>query len=199
MSETALYEQVWSAIDTYGSHSPGEQVAAIFADLVREQRNVTTFDGIMVLDAGCGSGKGAVALHAMGFTVRLCDLTNLGLTPEAKALPFTEASLTGDLSHVVRAFGHPSRITADYVYCCDVLEHIPTQFTMLAINQMLRVSRYGLFLSISLVPDVNGIWVGEALHKTVQPFAWWRDNLKELGTVLEARDLLDSALFLVAR
>src|SRR5690242_986817 len=114
MSEAALYEQVWSAIETYGAHSPGEQVAAIFADLVREQRKVSTFDGITVLDAGCGSGKGAVALHSLGFTVRLCDLTNLGLTPEAKTLPFTEASLTRDLSPVTRAFGHPSRITADY-------------------------------------------------------------------------------------
>jgi hypothetical protein len=37
------------------------------------------------------------------------------------------------------------------------------------------------------------------LHQTVQPFTWWRDSLKELGTIVEARDLLTDAAFLVTR
>jgi hypothetical protein len=85
----------------------------------------------------------------------------------------------------------------DWVYCCDVLEHVPPQFTMLAIDQMLRVARLGVFLSIALVPDQFGVWVGEALHQTVQPFVWWRDSLREVGEVVDARDLLIHGVYVV--
>jgi hypothetical protein len=128
-----------------------------------------------------------------------CDLTPDGLTPEAQRLPFVEAVLWRDLQPAVRAFAHPNRTTVDYIYCCDVLEHLPPQFTMLAIDQLLRVAQRGVFLSISLVPDNFGAWVGAPLHQTVQSFTWWRDGLAELGTVLEARDLLSTGLYWVRR
>lgn len=193
-TETALYEEMW-AHPEYGQHSPGEQMVDLFLEIVTTQHAFRR--GLTVLDAGCGSGKGAVALKARGFDVRLCDLTNAGLLPEASRLPFYVSSLTHDLSLVVRDFGFPGRRRADFVYCCDVLEHVPTQFTMLAIDQMLRASTKGLFLNISLVPDRFGMWVGEQLHKTVQPFKWWRDSIGDIGTVVDARDMHGSATFYV--
>jgi hypothetical protein len=108
-------------------------------------------------------------------------------------------SLWHDLWPIARATGHPNRTRFDYVYCTDVLEHIPPQFTMLVIDQLLRVAHKGLFLNVSLVPDSFGMWVGEPLHQTVEGFVWWRDSLRELGTVVEARDLIQSAVFLVTR
>jgi CRISPR/Cas system-associated exonuclease Cas4 (RecB family) len=42
-----------------------------------------------------------------------------------------------------------------------------------------------VFLGIALVPDQFGVWMGTPLHLTVQPFTWWRDSLKELGTVVD--------------
>jgi SAM-dependent methyltransferase len=196
-TEKILYEGIWANLPTYGDHSPGAFCATAFNDLVIERHG--SAKGLTVLDAGTGSGKGAVALKAFGFTVRLCDITDAGLIDDAKSLPFTEASLYRDLSHVAQGVGHPGRTKFDYTYCCDVMEHIPPQFTMLAIDQMLRVSKYGVFLSVSLVPDSFGVWVGERLHKTVESFVWWRDSLAELGNVLDARDLHNSALFLVGR
>ena len=194
-TERTLYEEMW-AIGGYADHSPGEHLAPMFHDLVIREDPIWVRNRT-VLDAGCGSGKGGVALKAMGFDVRLCDITDAGLIDTARSLPFSEASLYGDLSRIARAVGHPGRTRFDYVYCCDVLEHLPPQFTMLAIAQMLRVATRGLFLSISLVPDQFGVWVGEALHKTVQPFTWWRDSLRELGEVLDARDLQTAAVFFV--
>lgn len=180
--ETATYEQMW-ALGSYGDTSPGEQFLPLFLDMSR-----TTMRG-SILDAGCGSGKGALALAAAGFAVQMCDLTASGLLPEARRLPFTETVLWANLK---REIGF-----TDWVYCTDVLEHVPTAFTMLAVSRMLEVCRRGAFLSIYLLPDRFGAWVGKPLHQTVQSFTWWRDALKELGTVQECRDLVSTGVYLV--
>jgi SAM-dependent methyltransferase len=187
-AERDLYSDVWTSLDDYATFAPGEAYLPLFLQIVGEARGV-------VLDAGCGSGKGGLALAGAGFDVTLCDLTDDGLTDEARrTLPFRRMCLWRDLRPHVWA---DKRWLVDYTYCCDVLEHLPPQFTMLAVNQMLRVTALGLFLSVSLVPDQFGFWMGRALHQTVQPFTWWRDALRELGTVEEARDLLTSAVFYV--
>jgi hypothetical protein len=78
-----------------------------------------------------------------------------------------------------------------------LLEHVDEAMTMLAIARMLEASTRGVFLSISLVPDQFGILVGRPLHLTVKPFTWWRDRIRELGTIAECRDLIDAGLYLV--
>jgi hypothetical protein len=78
-----------------------------------------------------------------------------------------------------------------------VLEHIPTPFTMLVASRLLEVARKGVFLSISLMPDQFGVWVGESLHKTVQTFPQWKAQLDTVGRLVEARDLLHCGLFWV--
>ena len=182
--ERETYADVWSAVDAYGEHAPGEHYLPIFLQIVGSNRG-------HVLDAGTGSGKGALALEAAGFRVTCCDVTDAGLVSDAKRLPFRSACLW----HPLRSIA-PSN-TFDYVYCTDVLEHIPTQFTMLCIEQMLRVARRGLFLSVSLVPDHFGMYLGKPLHQTVQSFMWWRESWSELGAVTDARDLITSATFYV--
>lgn len=188
-SERETYAQMWSGVEDYSTHAPGEHYLPLFLQCVGDVRK-----GVTVLDAGTGSGKGALALEAAGFTVRACDFTDAGYRGTA---PFYDACLWSDLSTVTRGFGHVSRTRADYVYCTDVLEHLPPQFTMLAIEQTLRVCRKGLFLTVSLVPDSFGVWAGKSLHQSVFSFVQWRDWLKEVGTVEEARDLIGNAMFLV--
>lgn len=192
--EVATYEQAW-AMPQYAEHSPGEVRLPIFLDMIRVPKSRRF--SLSVLDAGCGAGKGALALIDAGFTrVKLCDHTEAGLAEAVQHLPFYRLSLWDDLRPVVGSF-LGGRV--DYVYCCDVLEHIPPEFTMLVVQRLLDVSRYGLFVSISLVPDAFGAFVGKPLHQTVTNFEWWRDRFNELGRVLEGRDLLTTAVFLVAR
>lgn len=192
-AEATLYADIWSSVPSYGDHAPGEHYLPLFLQMVGEARGT-------VLDAGTGTGKGALALRAAGFDdVVCCDLTDAGLVPAARTLPFRQACLWRDLHDVVANVGQWGRASVDYVYCCDVLEHVPPQFTMLAIDQMLRVAKRGLFLAVALVPDSFGVWTGTALHQTVQSFTWWRDSLRELGTVVEARDLCGSAVFFVTK
>jgi SAM-dependent methyltransferase len=180
-TERATYETVWSSVEGYAQHSPGEQYLPLFLQVAQPPATV--------LDAGTGSGKGAAALRREFFDVQMCDVTDAGLIDDVKYdVLFSRTCLWHNLSKLGRF---------DWVYCTDVLEHIPPQFTMLAIEQMLRVAKEGLFLTVSLVPDSFGVWAGKSLHQTVQPFTWWRDSLEELGTVTEARDLISNAVFVV--
>jgi SAM-dependent methyltransferase len=183
-TERDTYDEVYQTIEHYYKFSPGEEFLPLFLAMSGLTHGA-------VLDAGCGTGKGGVALAAKGFDVTLLDLTDAGLCDEAKALPFLCSPLWKPVPHW--------RLGFDAIYCCDVMEHIPTAFTMLVAQNLLNAGKRGAFFSISLVPDTLGVWVGTPLHQTVQSFTWWRDCLNEIGTVQECRDLISTGLYWVTR
>jgi SAM-dependent methyltransferase len=183
-AERDTYTDVFRSLTAYADYSPGEEFAPAFLEMSGAKYGA-------VLDAGCGTGKGGLALAARGFDVTLFDLTDAGLVPEARRLPF----LSGSLWHPIP----PWRLGFEYVYCCDVMEHLPTAFTMLVAANLMRAARRGAFFSISLVPDSFGVWLGKSLHQTVQSFTTWRDQLRELGDVRECRDLQTTGLYWVTR
>lgn len=190
-AEQELYANMWGSVDDYAKHSPGVAYLPAFLQIIGDKRG-------SVLDAGCGSGKAGLQLRNLDFDVTLCDLTDEGLVDEARELPFKSACLWHDLHLAApRTYVLRTPIPFTYVYCCDVMEHIPPQFTMLCVQRMLDVVNEGVFFGISLVPDQFGIWMGRPLHQTVQGFEWWRDCLAELGNVAEARDLLTAGLYYV--
>lgn len=176
--ETAVYEEALS-LPHYGDYSPGEHYADLFATLARPLGRV--------IDAGCGTGKGMLALHARGFDVVGCDLTDAGLVPEVGVL--------GLPVHTGVALWRPLPVRGAYVYCTDVLEHIPPSLTMLVVARLLEAASVGVFLSISLVPDRMGVWVGQALHLSVRRYDEWLADLREIAHVLDARDLGTDATF----
>lgn len=181
--ERETYDSMWS-VPAYSLHSPGEKFLPIFLDMAGTLMRTT------VLDAGCGSGKGAIALQDAGFKVSCCDLIKVeDWPPELDRVPFTEVVLWEDLRRKVGFH--------DWVYCCDVMEHIPPTFVMLVVSRLLEVAKRGVFLSISFQPDVMGAWVGKTLHQTLQSFTDWRDQLDTVGALVEARDLIGSGCFLV--
>jgi len=184
-AEQQLYADVWASIPQYGDVAPGER----YVDILKEVCPAPAH----VLDAGTGSGKGALALQQAGYTVTLCDLTPEGLVPEARMLPFRPVCLWKPLRSQL-GLG-----SVDAAYCTDVLEHVPPQFTMLAVDQMLQLATRGVLLTVSLTTDGFGAWVGRPLHQTVQGFTWWRDSLNEVGHVQDARDLLSTGLYWVTR
>lgn len=185
-TERELYTDLFQAVEAYSTHAPGEHYVDAFQDMARA--TVGEMHIGSVLDAGCGTGKGGLALAAKGFRVELADLTDAGLTDEAKKLPFHQVCLWDDL----RRLGY-----FDHIYCCDVLEHVPPTFTMLVVVRLLARARKGVFLSIALQPDQFGVWVGRHLHQTVQSFTAWRDQLACIGRLVESRDLLATGLYYV--
>jgi 2-polyprenyl-3-methyl-5-hydroxy-6-metoxy-1,4-benzoquinol methylase len=206
--EREKYETAWT-MGGYGDISPGEKYLPIFIDSIPEWAtgplNIGAAKGQTLIDIGTGSGKGAEALCLKGFNVALFDITFDGIDPDlelVQQMPMIPGSLWKDLSYAsYMAKAHsPEHFTGelfDWAYCCDVMEHIPTEFTMLCVQNILNIVQYGVFFSISLVPDQFGYFAGEPLHKTVQPFTWWRDNLAELGNVTDARDLGHVGTYLV--
>lgn len=179
-----LYTAIWETSEAYRVHSPGETYVEKFLEM-------SGLRGGTVLDAGCGSAAGALALEKYGFTPTLVDITASGIRLEASRMPFHRAALWEDL-----AARWPDGFLS--VYCCDVMEHIPEAFTMLVASRLLAVTQRYAFFSIALTPDQCGYQAGEPLHQTVKPYRWWRDHLKELGTIVKSRDLLSHGLFLVA-
>lgn len=176
--ETAKYEKIW-ALPEYANYSPGEELAQAFLDMAKP----SPFSKI--IDIGCGSGKGALALS--DYRVTLLDLTRDGLVEEARSLPFVKRSIWESWNG-----------TWDYGYCTDVMEHLPPEYTMLAIKNVLQHCRKAFF-QICFLPDHFGQKIGEPLHLTVCPFEWWLAHFKEFGHVIEARDLLQNGIFFVSR
>jgi SAM-dependent methyltransferase len=182
--ERDLYAGIWDDLPQYADVAPGERYVSVLRDHCPPPATV--------LDAGTGSGKGALALARAGYAVVLCDLTAAGLVEEARALPFAEACLW-------RPLAAQGLAPVDAVYCTDVLEHLPPQLVLLAVDRMLSLARRGVLISVALHADGFGVWVGRPLHLTVESFLWWRDSLREVGQVTDARDLIASGLYWVTR
>lgn len=178
--ERAKYAKAWD-IQAYHTESPG----VVFVDMFKQIAKPKA--GQMVLDIGAGSGAATVKLKEAGLNAVGFDLTDTAWNhPD---IPFRMGCAWQPL---------PFDNVFDFGFCCDVMEHVPTQFTALAISRILDVCDRAFF-SISFKPDVMGRAIGEPLHLTVQPFRWWRDTFRELGTLYEARDLLGDGIFYAGR
>jgi hypothetical protein len=178
--ERAKYEKMWT-VPLYFENSPG---------LDNVDRFIKTMEpkpGSTVIDLGCGAGVAGLELERRGFRVTYLDLVDTALNPEVDRVHFMGAPLWGNWR---RPMGW------DYGFCCDVLEHIPTEYTMLAIQRIVRSCRVS-WLQIALEPDVFGQVIGQPLHLTVQPFDWWRDRIASLGELIVARDLCGVGLYVV--
>ena len=176
-SERAKYRACW-ADPRYRVYSPGEQMLPLFRRMVRKRTGT-------LLDLGCGTGRAGVALAELGFTVTLADFVDTS-RDEGVELPFRRINI----------FGRWPRGRWDWVYCCDVLEHLPPERQRAALGNIAAHAGQAFF-SIHFGADNFGAVVGHPLHLTIRPFAWWREFLREFGDVVEARDLIGMGAFRV--
>lgn len=182
-AEAAKYDRMW-AYEEYAVCAPGEGLVEPFVEIARPA------PGASIIELGCGTARAGLKLHELGYRVRLLDLTDAGLEPRAREVlggGMITAPLWGDW------WGQ-----YDFGFCCDVMEHVPPEYTMLVVDRILGHCR-AAFFHICLVPDGFGRVIGEPLHLTVMPFVWWRDRLAAAGRLVEARDLIRNGLFHVER
>lgn len=175
LSEQEKYTLMWSHPE-YRRCVPGAQVAEQFLRLAQPHRGST------VIDFGCGTGEGAllitllsdaifgspVRVHMLDFA-RNCldeDVHN-ALTTQAHAIQFTQHDLT-----------QPSPVTAAYGYCTDVMEHIPPESVDTVLTHILQAAQH-VFFQISCVDDSCGVLIGEKLHLSVHPPAWWLSKFND--------------------
>lgn len=180
-AERKKYDAMWS-VEDYSKYSPGEHLVEFFFQIAKPVA------GQSVLDVGAGAGAGSRALKNKGLSVSAFDLTREAWKHQDIRL------MTGSVWRDLPLTSPPY----DFAYCCDMMEHIPTEFTALSVSEILRTSGKAFF-SISFQQEYYGQFIGEHLHLTVKPFTWWRDMLRELGTVHEARDMMGDGVFLVSR
>lgn len=167
--ERDKYERVW-AVPAYSDFSPGERMVDAFASVVKPKRFKS------VIDFGAGGGAAAKGLRELGLTVHGVDHVDHG---REHYDGFTKSCL----------WDMPAMQRAMYGYCVDVMEHIPIEYTMLTIRQILDRCD-SAFFQICTKPDSFGKEIGEPLHLTVAPYQWWLHRLEDLGEVHDARDLM---------
>ena len=70
------------------------------------------------------------------------------------------------------------------------MEHIAPQDVDVVIENILSACK-DCFFQISTIPDSMGAEIGQQLHLTVEPHAWWKEKLANYGEILweEERDI----------
>lgn len=181
--ERKKYDEVWSSIPDYGAKSPGLEAIDQFVKIVQPPPHSS------IIDIGCGTGVAGLKLRELGHQVSYLDITDAGLLPDVDRRRFIEQP-------VWKHFG--SGRFFEFGYCCDLMEHIPIEFTLLTVHNVLR-NCGTVFFQIALTPDEFGHAIGKPLHLTVQEFTWWRDRLALLGRLDVAMDLGGKAIYVVRR
>lgn len=170
---------MWSH-PAYRVVAPGEDAVAQFLEVANPS------PGMTLRDLGCGTGRAGVRLAAAGLDVTQYDFA-ANCRDEGIDLPFVQH----DLNDAVKG-------CADFAFCTDVLEHIPPEQVARVLRVVVGAGRRA-YLQIACTPDHMGKLIGEPLHLTVQPYAWWKEQLEAFDCrILWSEDLGHSCSFLVS-
>jgi hypothetical protein len=165
--ERTKYEKMWR-LDQYRTSSPDEAYLPTIRKWLAPRSEVIVF--------GCGPGRAGLALAKEGHAVAMVDIADNCLDPGVAA-----AVAAGTLRFARGCLTEATRLVApaDWGICCDVLEHLPPEWVVEALEQM-RALVPRIFISISHVPDACGRWINDTLHLTVAPLEWWLPHLSRL-------------------
>lgn len=126
-----------------------------------------------VLDWGTGHGRAMRWLRSHGMEAYGLDLVPTKLTRgDARSFLGTLWDPPSDLP------------TVDFAFSADVLEHVPTERIDESLRHIARRTRVGGWFQIATIPDNLGDEVGETLHETVRPPAWWRHKVRQVFCVV---------------
>ena len=74
----------------------------------------------------------------------------------------------------VPQFETPPAGPADLVWCTDVLEHIPEEDIPFIVEELSRLARKGVFVTVGTYPAKKHLPNGENAHVCIKPFEWWQ-------------------------
>lgn len=179
LSEEEKYKLMWTH-DAYRHGAPGEMIAGEFLEIVKPHG--------LVIDFGCGTGRGAIKIKEAGCDIQLIDFVANSRDPAAMTLPFLQADLTKELP-----------IKSEFGYCTDVLEHIPPEDVEAVIKNITNASKK-VFFQISTVPDAMGALINQTLHLTVENHKWWKEKFLSLGVDINfEQEFEEASVFVVTK
>lgn len=174
VSEQAKYEAMWQH-EQYRAVAPGESIAMQFLSQAQLK------PGSEVIDFGTGTGRGALMIALLGQArVHMLDFAGNCLDPEVNQALTTQAHA---LSFTQHDLNKPVPLQAAYGYCTDVMEHIPPDEVDRVLTNILRAAQH-VFFQISCEDDVCGALIGQPLHLSVHPYAWWLSKLQSMDCVI---------------
>ena len=165
--EIEKYQKAWDLIYT-DQNECGTRHVAFFLDHFDISKNDK------IVDLGCGSGRSVKLMRDQGFDAYGIDLIKSRYIDD---IPFTQANL----------WNLPDK-KFDYIFCTDVLEHIPTDRIEDVLDNMRKICGKGIFLAVATRPDQAGKYINETLHLTVQDVNWWLEHLGSRFQTLSARN-----------
>ncbi len=179
LQEKEKYIKMWD-IPLYRSVSPGSNLAECFLDYFFHEMKA----GETLTDFGCGTGRAAHRFLERGLNVQLIDIAPNCLDGEVQALTlilphritFTEACLW-ELASGTQ--------TTDWIYCCDVMEHLPESRVEQTLEQLAQRNTKGGCFQIFLEDDIAfGSLIKDQLHLTIRTQAWWVAQLSKHWDIL---------------
>lgn len=177
--ERNKYQKIWDN-PNYRITSPGLRDIAKFYDLCKP----ADFDSI--IDFGCGTGKAAWKLYTDGHDVTMVDIAPNCLDEEiAPNVDLFKNKETRYFRFYQSPLWKVSMIVSphDWVFCCDVMEHLPGERIDEALSEARRLCRKGAYFQIALFPHKMD---GMDLHLTVKGVDWWLSKLNNHFKMVES-------------
>ena len=172
--EAAKYRQLWKRQE-YRRVSLGEQTVLYML----EHMSLTASSHL--IDFGCGTGRGGALVHkTTQCQVTLLDFVGHCLDDTVKA---SLAEQSGRITFQQVDLEEPIAIKAAFGLCADVMEHIPPQAVEKVLNHILMAANH-VWFQISTTDDQMGALIGEPLHVSVHPHAWWRAHFTKRECVI---------------
>lgn len=159
--ERLKYEQMWAFPEYRDDHVTAHAREAVTAMGARR--------GESIIDFGSGAGFASAWLQDAGFNVLAMDIAANAMEPSLRGrIPILIGSL----------WNMPVQVAADWGFCGDVMEHIPTDRVDAVLRFMRASIRRAVWFCISIRPDGCGVLIGQTLHLTVQDGDWWVRELQ---------------------
>lgn len=171
----AIYNHEYKSNKAYGheAYSPGYKIvnsqSHIYMKFPESERK-------MALDVGCGVGHAARFLDDYYESVYGIDISYEAIRTAIKnnsgrGMGF----ITSDVTKIPL-----QKHQFDLVTCFDMLEHLTETDIALARAELFRVKKKkgALLLSVSTRSADGKDYMGQNLHRTVRPVAWWKELFK---------------------
>ena len=168
LQEKKKYEKMWEN-EPYRVTSPGKLSVEYFLDFIKGRY----CPGDSLIDFGCGSAVATISFLEAGFKVCLVDIAENCLDESIQTLLLLSPDVSFFLAPLWKL--PQSLETSDWIYCMDVLEHLPPERVEKALQEMAKKTKKGGALQVFLLDEGMGKMIGETLHLTIKPLNWWID------------------------